>query len=201
VAKKKRHTDGQDAFALFPDLLKGFQRKSDVVDRQVLPPSPPDVSWLRTADHVEQERVEEKPTALVLTGSRLEGGVILSVLAELGYQVQTVETSTEAINRLKYTTYAVVLMHTEFERKPLAESVVHNYIKWLPLPKRRTMFYILVGPHFHTLYDLEALSLSVNLTIHDADVEHMKTILSKSFRDHEKLFGPLIDALSKYKKV
>ena len=63
------------------------------------------------------------------------------------------------------------------------------------------MFFILAGPDFRTLYNLEALSLSVNLVVNDADIERLKPILKKSFRDHEELFGPLIEAVRGYEKM
>lgn len=143
----------------------------------------------------EQESVEDIPAALVLMENGLKNEVLFSDLRELGYRVETVDTPAEAFDKLKFTHFAAILMHAEFEKGPLAESVLHRYLTWLPTAKRRTIFYILVGPDFHTLYDLEALSLSVNLVVNDADVKHLKTLLRKSFRDHEELFGPLVEAL------
>jgi len=214
---KGRQTDQLDAFALFPDLMQtlfaaGSEKRrgrtaevpaqevgkklSEPKGNCVVPPQPPDLSWLRKEDCQEQERVEDIPTALVLMGKGQTTDVLFSDLQALGYRVETADTPVDAFNKLKFTSFATILMHAEFERDSLAESALHSYLTWLPTAKRRTIFYILVGPDFHTLYDLEALALSVNLVINDTDVKQLKTILRKSFRDHEELFGPLVEALA-----
>jgi len=61
--------------------------------------------------------------------------------------------------------------------------------------QRRYIFYILVGPEFHSLYGLEALSNSANLVVNERDVEHFKNIYKRAKAEYEELFGPLIGAL------
>lgn len=164
--------------------------------KSVIPPQPPDLSWLRTEGCEEQERAEDIPTALVLMGDEAKGEDLFSDLQALGYRVETADTPAEALTKLKFTDFAAIVMHAEFEKDLFAESALHRYLTWLPAAKRRTIFYILVGPDFHTLYNLEALALSANLVVNDADVKHLKTILRKSFREYEELFGPLVQALA-----
>ncbi len=198
--RKGQDTDQLDAFALFPDLMQNLagadQEKKG--ENCVLPPSPPDLSWLSKEGYEEQERVEDIPTALILMGNGHEKDSFSSDLQELGYRIESADTPAEAVNKLKFSDFAAILMHVGFGSESLAESAVHNYLTWLPTAKRRTLFYILVGPDFRTLYGLEALSLSVNLVINDADAEQLKAILRKSFRDYEELFGPLVEALDGY---
>ena len=68
------------------------------------------------------------------------------------------------------------------------------------MAKRRHIFYILVGPGFHTLYDLEALARSANVVVNDGDVGHLPTIFRKGRADQEKLFSPYVTLLGKYGK-
>ncbi|MBW1749895.1 MAG: hypothetical protein JRJ37_04190 [Deltaproteobacteria bacterium] len=202
--KKGPHTDQPDAFGLFPDLMKKLVGTKDSKGRNkniVRPPPIPDLSWLWTG--VDQELVQAKdiPTVLVLMGEERDNSAVPSGLQDLGYRVETADSPIEALVKLKSNSYATVFMHAEFGGESLAESTVYNYIKWLPISKRRTIFYILVGPALRTLYDLEALALSANLVINDADIEFLIPILKKSFRDHEKLFGPLFEAMQEYEKL
>ena len=202
--KKGPHTDQADAFGLFPDLMKnlvGTREGRGRKKNRVRPPPLPDLSWLKTGGYQEQEQVKDIPTALVLMGDGRENSIIHSGLQELGYRIKTADSPIEALAKLQSNSFVTVLMHAEFGRESLAESAVYSYIKWLPISKRRAMFYILVGPDFRTLYDLEALSLSVNLVINDADIENLRPILRKSFRDHEELFGPLVEAMRGYGKL
>ncbi len=196
--KRGQHAEPLDAFALFPDLMKNQHRavrQKKKKKARVLPPPPPDLSWLRTGIYEEQEQAGDIPTALVLMSGEQDNDSISSSLKDLGYQVETADTSFEALDRLRSNSFAAILMHTEFEGKSPAESTVHTYITRLSIKKRRTIFYILTGPNFQTMYDIEALSLSVNLVINDTEIQYLKQILRKSFHDHEELFGPLIEIL------
>lgn len=218
---KGQQPDKLDAFMLFPDLMRGLleadrenkgrnparapaqkAREPRAIHKKpcVIPPPPPDLRWLYKEGCEEQESVQDIPTALVLMGKGQNNEVLVADLQLLGYRVETAENPAEALGKLKFTDFAAILMHVEFEKNPLAGSGLHRYVTWLPTVKRRTLFYILVGPDFHTLYDLEALALSANLVINDADVKHLKTILRKSFRDHEELFGPFLEVLDGYGK-
>jgi hypothetical protein len=202
--KKGTHTDQTDAFGLFPDLMKNLVGTKDGKRRKkslVRPPPIPDLSQLRKGVYQEQEQVKDIPSALVLMGEERDSSAVSSGLQDLGYRIETVDSPIEALVKLQSNSFATVLMHAEFGGESLAESTIYNYMKWLPILKRRSMFYILVGPDFRTMYDLEALALSANLVINDADIEFLKTILKKSFRNHEELFGPLFEAMKGYEKL
>ena len=94
------------------------------------------------------------------------------------------------------TTYAVVVLHSEFEGgMPLEESRIHSYLARLSMARRRRIHYILVGPEFRTLYNLEALSWSANLVVNDGDIDQFAGIFKKSSRDYTDLFGPLLESL------
>ena len=220
--RKRQRTERLDAFALFPDLMQSLsgavQKKEGRKGAEpaatksgetlleppkscLLPPRPPDLSWLREGGGEERERVEDIPTALVLMGNGEKKQRVVSDLQELGYRPEGADTAAEAFVLLKTCCYAAIVLHVNFEAASFAESSLHNYLRWLPPAKRRALFYVLVGPDLHTLYNLEALSLSANLVINDLDVTCLKTILQRSFRDHEELFGPLVEVLSEYGRV
>jgi len=64
--------------------------------------------------------------------------------------------------------------------------------------KRRFIFYILIGPEFSTLYDLEALSNSANLVVNTQEIPELLTILRKAIPRYEDLFGSLMAELNAY---
>ena len=84
---------------------------------------------------------------------------------------------------------------SQFAGGKLRKSEFHEYMKKMSMVRRRYIFYILVGPEFHTLYSMEALTNSANLTINEKDLEHMKTIYKRSKTENDQLFGPYINAL------
>lgn len=202
-----------DAVSLFPDLfskkikqrrsvdknsvdieLQPFSRSSS---RIVRPPLPPDISWLRNGD---TEKLEEGPldipSALVLIPNEKIREKAISVITNYGYLVESVETPFEAIHRLSFSDYGIVVHHTSFEdRISFTDSVVHNFLCKLPMSRRRGVYYIVIGPHLQTYYRLSALSLSANLVVNDEHIIHLKKILRSGFREYEELFGPIMELL------
>ena len=199
---KKKQTVKTDAFSLFPNLMRkiGDDVRPKVHKCGALPPPPPDVNWLSKGILKNMDQIKDVPAGLVLmTDSGAKGSIALA-LEKSGYHVEYSETADDALHKLTSITFAVVVLHTGFEGcvSP-AESIVHNYLAKLPMERRRRIFYILLGPDFQTLYNLEALSLSANLVVNDADVEHLSTIFKKSFRDYSELFGPLLETIETYR--
>lgn len=194
--KKKTTNTNQDAFALFPDVLRTFKTKQHTTDRVVIaPPSSPDISWLKSDQQDGQKSVPDVPMALILMSDNKREPVILTALERLGYQVEIVDTPFKAIEKIQFHSIAVLIQHTNFEKCALSESIFHKYLNGLSMKKRRNIFYILTGPDFHTLYNLEALAYSANLVVNDKDLTYLGLILKKSFRDFEDLFSCFLDTL------
>lgn len=217
--KKNRGNTITDAFSLFPDLFKqqssphakADQKKrkkvlstsdADFLTKQqgktVIPPPPPDLSWLRDGsfDNTDHDNPEDIPSVLILSKEKNVLGQASSSFEGFGYRIETADDAIDAIHRISSFTYAAICLHSSFEdvtNKSI--SPVHSHITWLPMDKRRLIYYILVGPNFTTLYDLEALSYSANLVVNDANFSSLSTILRKSLREYEELFAPLIEAM------
>lgn len=206
-------TKKEDAFARFPELFSQETRARRAADKSyinvelnpitrssskhVQPPSPPDISWLRSGEIApSNEEAIDIPPALVLVSDENLRNEIISVIQAYGYLIETVETPLEAIHRLSFSNYGIVIMHTGFEDKlSFADSVVHRYLCRLPMSRRRRVHYIIIGPEMCTGYELMALSLSANLLVNEDHVKHLEQILKKGFREYEELFGPLIEQL------
>ena len=202
---------------MFPDVMdsvvrskeyvaekKGIESRTEIFKKKqhkagkppVAPPEPPDISWLWTGRYEEYSQAMDVSTALVLMEDGKKKSVAVKILKESGYQVQFADTANKAIEKIRSFNIAVILLHTGFEGGSLSESMFHDYMKWLPMEKRRSVFYLLIGPQFRTLYNLEALSVSANLVVNDRDIENLNLILRKSFYDYDELFGPYLEILA-----
>lgn len=195
--KKKKINGSTDAFALFPDLLEGTSKaeRPAAEKPELPPPPPPDISWLKTGQQSIARKTTDAPAALVLMSDPQTRKLVSKVLEDLGYQTEFIREPLKAIEKIQFSNIAMLVQHTDFEAGELADSIFYNYLKRLPMKKRRYIFYMLAGPCFHTLYDLEALSNSANLVVNDRDLKYLKVILKKSFHDFENLFSNFIDTL------
>lgn len=159
------------------------------------PPAPPDIEWLTRGVFKEDERIRDIAKALVLIEPGELRARVMGALIESFYQPVSVDSVEEAMSQLQMVQYDTVVLHSRFAGGKLRKSEIHQYMMRMPMAQRRYMFYILVGPEFHTLYTLEALAHSANLVVNDRDAEHFKNLYKRGKVDYEELFGPYISVL------
>jgi len=163
-------------------------------------PHPPDVSWLASGELSEKAVVSDIPMALILMKEGEMRGQVAKAFESRNYMPVFKNSAEEAIEEMRFTDYAAVILHSTYEGANLDSSLFHEHMCEMGMSKRRYIYYVLIGPEFRTLYDLESLALSANLAINDKDVQYIDTILKKGFRSHEELFGPYLRALKEHGK-
>ncbi len=159
------------------------------------PPNAPDISWLISGTNTDANVVEDVQTAMVLALNQSMVNSISETLKAESYQIYTPLSIDEAISSIRFKDYAVIVYHSQYEDKPLKLQDFHKFMQQMSMQKRRYIYYILIGPQFHTLYDLEALANSANLVINDNELKFFPTILAKGTSDYKKLFKPYISML------
>jgi len=162
----------------------------------ILPPGPPDLGWLKESAVHDDERIEDVPMALVLYPDNEQREIVRDSLEQVGYQVVFADDIEEARERMRFVSFACVVQHAHFECPQLEDSDFHKYMRDMSMQRRRYLFYILIGPEFHTLYNLQALAYSANLVINDKDLYHMGTALRKAIPLYEEIFGAFMEELT-----
>ncbi len=181
----------------FPIKLDQYGHPPQADQSLIAPPAPPDLEWLTSGVFDLEEKVEDVPTALILYKASPERDRICNAIESVGYQLIVLESYKEAMERMRFVPVACIVYQDTLDGE-LATSKFHQHISHMPMDRRRYIFYILVGSNFHTLYDLEALSLSANLTINNKDLKHMAVILRKAIPEYEKLFGGYMEELNTF---
>jgi CheY-like chemotaxis protein len=179
------------------------QKAAEPAAEAVKPPPPPNLEWLKNQKDDEGilgGHARDVPMALVLHSDDNMRHLIKSSMEALGYQAVSATSAEEAIHEANATSYACIIYHSGFEPGSLKESTFHNYMRKMPMSKRRMIYYILMGPEFISLYDIQALANSANLVVADKDMKDFQPILHKAIPYYEQLFGPLLEELSSYGK-
>lgn len=161
-------------------------------------PVPPDLDWLSSGVYSEKEVVENVPHALIMIADKEITTRVATAFGEMGYQPTYARSAEEAIDKMQFVNFEAVALHSRFEGGDLVNSTVHQYLREMAMTRRRYIFYILIGPEFHTFYDLEALANSANLVVNDSDASHFSIILKRGMNDYQELFGPYQKALGNY---
>jgi hypothetical protein len=162
---------------------------------KVRPPAPPSTEWLKDGTFEEKEVVEDIPEALVLMPATENLDMVVKAAMEFGYRVEQAPTPEEAIGKMRFVNYAAVFLHSSFEPEGIEAGKFHQFMRMMNMSRRRYIFYVLIGEQFETLYDLQALTNSVNLVVNDNEVRYIGTVLKKAIPEFETLFGPLMEEL------
>jgi len=163
------------------------------------PPAPPDLDWLKSGRFAADEKVEDVPMALVLYRDSPQRNTIIKALESVGYQVVPADTTAEALEKMRFVRFSCVALQSELDGE-LENSAFHDYMRKMPMERRRYIFYILFGSRMHTLYDLEALAHSANLVVGEKDLPHLNLVLRKAIPAYEDLFGPILEELAAFGK-
>ena len=190
------HTGDEDQAAV--GMVAAVQKKPQPVRLPPDAPKPPDLGWLSSGVYSQKEAVENVPHALIMIGDEEISTQVTMAFGEIGYQPTYVRSAEEAIAKMQFMNFEAVVLHSRFEGGKLEDSTVHQHLREMAMSRRRYIFYILVGPEFRTLYDLEALANSANLVVNDNDASYFSIILKRGMNDYSDLFGPYLEALGNY---
>lgn len=160
----------------------------------VTPPEYPDISWLAQSMYSEQEFVADVPMALILMNDCEGRRAVVKTLTERGYQIELPESGNDALVQMRFGSFQAVVLQDEFDG-PLAGSAFHRHMEEMPMDRRRSIIYALIGKKFHTLYRLEALSYSANMVVNEDEAVHFDIIFQKGLQEMQELFDPFVAAL------
>jgi hypothetical protein len=190
------HTGNEDQAAA--GIVAAVQKRPQPVQLPPEAPKPPDLGWLSSGVYNEREAVENVPHVLVMIGNEETAGQVTTAFGEIGYQPTYARSAEEAIAKMQFMNFEAVVLHSRFEGGKLEDSTAHQHLREMAMARRRYIFYVLIGPEFRTLYDLEALANSANLVVNDSDAGHFSIILKRGMNDYQDLFGPYLEALGNY---
>ena len=157
-------------------------------------PKAPNINWLSEGEIGEQEIIDDVPQLLVMVNNDPIREKIAAAFEQMGYKAEIPKSPSDAIDRMRFVDYDAVVLHADYEGG-FDNSMVHSHMKAMQMPKRRKIYYILIGPEMHTLYGIQALAYSANLVVNDTEMDSIGLVLRKGLRDYEDLFGPFLAAL------
>ncbi|MFC1843404.1 hypothetical protein ACFLZ5_01275 [Thermodesulfobacteriota bacterium] len=168
---------------------------------EIPPPPPPDLNWLASGQAQEKEVVEDTPMTLILMNKGPGLTTVREAYEDEGYLPQFSDSLEDALNRMQFTPFAAVALHSRFEGDSFESNSFHIFMRQMGMARRRNIHYTLIGPEFQTLYDLQALSCSANLVVNDNEINNFQIILKKSLHESQKLFGPLAESMVSHGKI
>jgi len=116
-------------------------------------------------------------------------------IEDFGYQCVAVENTGQAISKMRFHTFELVIISDGFDGIELAQSPVLQYLNHLSMTIRRRMFVTLIGDSFNTMDHMTAYAMSANLVVGLRDVDKLTGILKNAIADNEKFYKVFMDTL------
>jgi len=133
--------------------------------------------------------------ALVLNGDAKSAKEITSVLEELTYRSVVPSSIREAMGKLLFHHFDLIILSDGFDGLSLEDNPVINYLNSLSMSVRRRIFLALISKKFKTMDLLKAFGLSANMVINTNDLVNLSLVLKKGISDNEKFYKVFMDTI------
>lgn len=128
---------------------------------------------------------EEAKTSLLCVSDQKIADIIKSVLVDLEYHNTLAENARDALRKMRYHNFDLVILDELFDCKDYHFNGVLIYLQQLPMVLRRNLFLVLLTQRFRTMDNMEAFHKSVNLVVNVANVNEFNKILLRGIADKE----------------
>jgi CheY-like chemotaxis protein len=113
---------------------------------------------------------------------------VKEALEDLNYYTSVASSVKEALSKLRYNQYDLVMLDEEFCGESADNNTVLRYMQPMPMSARRNIFLMLISNQGRTLDNLMAFAQSVNAVINVSDVQKVKLVLERAMADHRRFY-------------
>ncbi len=139
---------------------------------------------------------EEGKTALVCEADGdLKKKTIIPVLDFMEYHVVEVDSTRDAIKKMRYHDYDMIVVNDEFDSKVPASNSVIIYLERLEMLSRRNIFVVMLTRRYRTMDNMMTLHSSANLIVNMKDIKDFDKILGRGMSDYEMFYRVFKESL------
>jgi predicted Zn finger-like uncharacterized protein len=120
---------------------------------------------------------------------------VKTALAELNFHGSLASSVKEALSKLRYNHYDMVIVDEEFSGETAENNTILRYLQPMPMSTRRNIFLTLISKRHRTLDNLVAFAKSVNAVINVNDVPKVKMIIERALAEHRRFYKVFMDML------
>jgi predicted Zn finger-like uncharacterized protein len=127
---------------------------------------------------------EEGKTALVCESDALIREKLKPTLKLMEYHISEVPNSREALKKMRYHTFDLILLNEFFDTRDPDANPVLIYIERLYMETRRNMYVTLLTTRFRTMDLMTAFQKSVNLVLNLRNIDDFDKIIQRGMADY-----------------
>ncbi|UCF57440.1 MAG: zinc-ribbon domain-containing protein [Deltaproteobacteria bacterium] len=133
--------------------------------------------------------------ALVMDNNPEQSEKIKTAVEQLGYNFISAPNTRDAIGRMRFHHFDLIILSDGFDGQGLENSPVLNYLNNISMSVRRRVFVALVGERFKTMDNMMAFAMSANVVINTKEQDKLSAILKRAISDNEKFYKVFMDTL------
>ncbi len=152
-----------------------------------------DVLAVAPGDDVVEYFDEDDVVAMICDNDH--GDEFAKIMEKLGYKISRPKGIIDAIKKMKFTTYHVVILNETFDDQPESGYTLHGHLATLEMHQRRKIFVIRVGEHYRSEDNMAAFAESVNYVLNVNDIPQFETLFQRAITDHDRFYKTFRDAL------
>jgi len=128
---------------------------------------------------------EDALTALICEPDPAIRDKVASVLELMEYHLTTVSSTREALKKMRYHNYNVVVVNESFDTSTPETNGVLLFLERLPMATRRELFVCLITSRYRTMDHMLALNKSVNMILNAKNINDFGKILSTAITEND----------------
>lgn len=113
---------------------------------------------------------------------------VSAALQELGYRIHLAASADDGRERLRKTTYDLVVIDQAFQGGTPLDNELLALLQRMPMSTRRYMLVAVLAHDVKTLDNMTAFAMSANAVIHYNDVAQIRPILERAIADNDSFF-------------
>lgn len=140
---------------------------------------------------------EEGRTAMVLENDPeivKQAGKVLEVM---DYHVTVAENVRDALRKMKYHQFDLILLNETFDSSSPDANGVLIYLQRMTMDTRRQMFVALLTQRYNTIDHMAAFLKSVNVVINVKDIAQLDRILARAINENELFYAVFKESMKK----
>jgi predicted Zn finger-like uncharacterized protein len=127
---------------------------------------------------------EEGKTALLCEPDAVVREKLKPALKVLEYHITEVPNSRDALKKMRYHTYDLILLNEYFDTHDPDANAVLIYLERMGMETRRNIFVTLLSSRFRTMDHMIAFQKSVNMILNQRNIDDFDKILQRGLADH-----------------
>ena len=144
---------------------------------------------------------EEGKTALICENDSARFKQIKEILEIMEYNITEPEGIRDALRKMKYHTYHLVLVNEGFDESDPESNGILIYLERMPMEVRRDIYVGLISDRFPTMDYMTAFLKSVNITINPKDMASLDQILTRGINERDMFYGIYKESAQKFGKI